>query len=192
MKTLMAKLGLQPEASEDAGVAALDRLNQERDDAVAALATLKGLIPEGQEAVGTVTAWRDGAQRAEQLSQELEQLHGERSTERVTALLDQGEADGKLTPASREALSKALADNSGRVDPKRLEAYLASAPKVVPGHGRGPSEPQGGAGAGTDGGRPDTRGKGWAELSNVERHNLRVTDPEEFNRLLEEHRARSN
>lgn len=187
MNRLMAKLGLQAEANEDAGIAALDRIQKDRDDAVAALTAVKALVPDGQDIIGTVTGWRDGAQRVEQLSQELEQLKGERSSERVKALLDQGEADGKLTPASREALTKALADTNGHVDPARIEAYLASAPKVVPGSSHGPSEPTGGAPAGA--GRVDTRGKTWEQLSNVERHNLAVQDPEEFRRLRTEAQA---
>ena len=99
----------------------------------------------------------------------------------VQELVTAGLADGKLTPASRDALLKALADDNGNVDPERLKAYLDAAPRVVP--TTRTREPNSGASKG------DAAKTEWETLTNVERHELAMRDRAEFNRILNEHRA---
>lgn len=186
MKTttrLLAALGLMAgmtitDENEDAALEALTGLQKRADLAD----QLTALVPEGKDAVGTVTGWRDAAARLTTIEAERTAEQEAAREARVTELLEAGLRDGKLTPASRDALTAALADADGRVDPARLEAYLTAAPRVTPAGAAREKAPS------AAGDKPvDTKGRTFAELSNPERAQLRHENPAEFTRLWTEH-----
>lgn len=183
MKTLMRKLGLMEDASEDAALEAVRTLTADQE----VIQRLTREVPDGADLIGTVLSWRDAARTAETLTQQvtdLEQKLNQRDAadraRQVNELVTAGLADGKLTPASKDALLKALADDTGSVDPARLRAYLDAAPRVVPTtRTREPNQ-----------GPPNADGKTeWELLTNMQRHALAQTDRAEFDRILTEHRA---
>lgn len=192
-EALLVALGLNPEANEQAALRALRDLEARAELAKEVL----GLIPEASEPIGTITAWRDAAGQVETLTTRITELEGTIAehedagrAERVEALLAKGLKDGKLTPASRDALTKAMADTEGRIDPERLESYLNAAPRVVPGATRQPTGSDKPAGAEAAGAGTDDGGKtAWERLSNTEKVALKQTDPTEFARLYSEHTA---
>lgn len=186
MKTLMRTLGLNPDASEDAALEAIRTLTANRE----VIQRLAREVPEGADVVGTVLAWRDAARTTETLTTKVTDLEAKLAERdradrqhQVTELVAAGLADGKLTPASRDALLKALADDTGNVDPARLKAYLDAAPRVVPTTATRSKEPTTGAGKAAAGKTE------WETLTNTERHQLALTDRAEFDRILAEYRA---
>lgn len=178
--TTLIALGLAATATEQEVDAAVERLAGQ-------LQALTALVPEGQDALGTITAWRDAAARVEALSARVAELEAATAQRELGELLDAAEADGKLTPAQRETLVQAFTSDAGAVNLQALRAYVEASPRILTPSGAREPTPKDGAGA--QAGRPDTTGKTWSQLSNVERHNLRVTDPEEFERLYQEHQA---
>ena len=185
MKALMRTLGLTEDASEAAALEVVTTLTAHRE----VVQHLAREVPEGADLLGTVLAWRDGAARTEALAARTTELEAEiekrdRDTEaaEVERLTAQGLTDGKMTPASRDALLKALTDANGRVDPARLRAYLDAAPRVVPTSATAAKEPARGVNV-----TPERTE--WEALSNVEKHALAVTDHDEFVRILTDHRA---
>jgi len=190
METILTKLGLGADAAETEAVKNIVRLQ-----ARAALATrIEDIVGEGNEVVGTITAWRDGAAQSEAVAAERDELQTQLNARaaaedeaRVEALLDRGMKEGKLTPASRASLRTLLADDDDRVNPARLEAYLKAAPRVIPGATRQPINPSTeGRSAGTAG--VDAEGKtAWDRLTNPQKVELKMADPEEFARLYAEH-----
>ena len=188
---LMQALGLRPDANEQAAVEALAPL-QEAHRTMQALARV---LPDGADPVGTVTAWRDGAQQAETLRAQIEEQNTQAAKARVDELIEAGKRDGKLTPASATALLSALADENEKVDPKRLEAYLTAAPKVITLGGRH-EQPAGSADATGTPPTPNVREDGKTEYEHLrDTHGhahiatLRTSQPEEFQRILTAHRA---
>lgn len=185
MKNLMRKLGLQEDASEDAALEAVRTLTADRE----VIQRLAREVPDGADLIGTVLSWRDAARTVETLTsqvtdleQQLNQRDAADRSRQVHELVTTGLADGKLTPASKDALLKALEDSTGSVDPARLRAYLDAAPRVVPTGATRTREPNQST--------PSADGKTeWELLTNMQRHALAQTDRDEFNRILTEHRA---
>ena len=186
MKNLMRKLGLNEDASEDAALEALHTLTANRE----VIQRLAREVPNDADLIGTVLSWRDAALTAETLTAKVTDLETQLSARdqqdrehQVVEMVAAGLADGKLTPASRDALLRALADDAGSVAPDRLKAYLDAAPRVVPTAATRTREPATGASKG------DAAKTEWGALTNVERHQLALRDRAEFNRILTEHRA---
>ena|GEM_PF-2023840 len=176
-------LGLAADAGAEQVAAAVER-------AAETMQALSRLVPEGQDVVGTVAAWRDAAQRVEALAQRVEELEREKAQRELEAILDEAIKQGKVTPAQREALAQMFTSDRG-VNLEGLRAYVAASPRIVALTGAGakrePVVTTSAAGAAV---AVDVTGKRWEDLSNVEKHNLRVTDPETFEALYREHRKR--
>lgn len=167
---------------------------EQAPEAIQALATraaaadaLMALVPEGQDALGTITAWRDGAGRVEALAQQVADLQAQADTNRLNDLLELATSEGRITPAQREQLTAAFTTDAGLNLPA-LESYLAATPRMTALTGS-PRERSSGAPAGSV---VTAAGKAWGELTNMEKHELRLENPEEFQRLLEEHRSTAN
>lgn len=152
------------------------------------LQALRNLVPDGQDVLGTVTAWRDAAQKVEALTARVAELETADRQRQLDELLKDAVAQGKVTPGQVDALKGLFTSDAGAVNLEGLTAYIAASPRVVALTGPAAREPV--VATSAAGGAPavDVAGKKWADLTNVERHNLRVTDPETFQRLLEEHR----
>lgn len=183
--TTLIALGL---AAAQAASATDDEIQAAIERGAEQLQALRSLVPEGAEVVGTVTAWRDAAQRVEALTARVAELEDAAAQRELAEVLDAAIAEGKVTPAQREKLVELFTTERG-VNLEGLKAYVAASPRVVALTRPGLKEPI--VTTSATGGKPavDVTGKSWADLSNVERHNLRVTDPETFQRLLDEHRA---
>lgn len=178
MKGALRALGLQEAASEDAAIAAIEGLRADH----ATVEKLRTIIPEG-DLVGTITALRDKAARVDALEAQVAQQAEADRAARVEALVTQGLSERKLTPGNKDAILEVLKDENGLVQPERLDAYLKAAAPVVA--SAGAREPSGGGQATPS---VDTKGKAWADLSNMERHQLRLTNPDEFQRLYQAHK----
>lgn len=76
------------------------------------------------EILGVLTAWQQGAARAETLSQEIATLRKTQEDAARLALLDQGAKEGKLPPA--------LAEVAKTWSVEQLQAYLKAAVPLVP------------------------------------------------------------
>lgn len=178
LATIAVMLGMTTETGSDAKRVerAINALKAKADTAD----RLTALVPEGADALGTITAWRDAAGKVEALTARITELEQAAATRETEDLLEQAARDGKVTPATRTVLAEAFAGNV-----TGLRSYLAAAPRIVPTSSL--REPIAGTPKGEGAARPDTRGKTWADLSNMERHALRMTDPEEFERLHAEH-----
>jgi len=185
---LMTTLGLRPDASVDAAVEAVEPLRKSHET----MQALNRILPEGQDAIGTITAWRDGAAKAEELQATLARQERDQADAKVKQLLDQGVQDGKLTPASRDGLVKALSTEDGHIEPNRVEAYLATVPKGS--HTATHRQPLGSADAPATAG-DDTDADGKTEYERIvakQGHKaltkLRTDDPDRFNTILAAHR----
>jgi phage I-like protein len=184
---LMAALGLRPDASEDAALGVVEDIMTNHR----AHQQILSMIPEGQDAIGTVTAWRDRAERADELEATLAQRERDTATARVQQLLDQGVQDGKLTPASRDGLVAALKDDEGHVNPERVEAYLATVPKGA--HVATHRQPVGTTDAPTSHPEVDADGKTeYERIVATDGHKalarMRLDDPDRFDQVLAAHR----
>lgn len=182
---IMTALGLRPDASEESALGVVEEIMANHR----AHKQILSMVPEGQDAVGTVTAWRDRAAKAEELQQTLARQERDQADAKVKALLDQGVQDGKLTPASRDGLVKALSTEDGHIEPGRVEAYLATVPKGS--HAVNHRQPAADAAPTTD----DTDADGKTEYERIVAKSghkalakLRTDDPDRFNQVLSAHR----
>lgn len=185
---LMTILGLRPDASVDAAVEAVEPLRKSHET----MQALSRILPEGKDPVGTITAWRDRASKADELQATLAKQERDQADAKVKQLLDQGVKDGKLTPASRDGLVKALSTEDGHIEPGRVEAYLATVPKGS--HAVNHRQPAGNADTNpTDPGDVDADGKTEyerivAKSGHKALAKLRTSDPDRFNQVLSAHR----
>lgn len=159
MKTVFAKIGLKDDASE---AAALERVtiltDLERD--VLALTGAASL----EAARGVMAAHKASASELVTVKANLEKIEGERRADRLNAMIAQGKAEKKLSPALEQwALTQT---------PEALEAFLSVAPTITALETRETHEPGAGKGA-----KITHDGKTWDELEPFEKHNLYTENP---------------
>lgn len=183
MRTLLTALGLAATATE---AEALQTLNSRLGDASNLQRQLLSATGQTdvQAALGVVAA---NAQAATQLSAaqvRLKEMEDEQRTVKLNALIAQGKADKKLTPA----LEKWAAGQTVEA----LTAYLEHAP-VITQLSADPASPPPPSNDLSDvgGDKPVTyMGKTWAEMEPADKHNLYVSDKPTYDRLRADHLQR--
>lgn len=128
MKVLAALLKLSTDATEDTIAAAVERLKDERELLLSA--TGKATVAE---ASGVIASWKAGALERDALASKLADLEVASRKALVASLIKEGTEAGKVAPAQVELLTK-----MGLRDVEELKAFIAAAPKVMPGAAREP------------------------------------------------------
>jgi HK97 family phage prohead protease len=123
------------------------------------------------EALGTVRAWKVAAEELPKAYARIAELEGVQVADERRALISSLVEAKKLTPAMR-----AWADTC---DLAGLKSFAQVAAPVAGLSAKKHLEPAG-------------KGKRWEELSNMERHSLHTSSPEEFDALLTEYRTRQS
>lgn len=175
-KALLVLLGLAETATLDDVKKATEKL---KADGVVLLSfrgdvlklTGKDQVPE---ALGVLEGWKKKAEQYPVLEAELAKLTAQARESEVTALVEQGKREGKLTPAM-EPWAREL----GKTELARLKAFLEVAPKVIPGAAGEKNEP------------PGAGGKTWEELSAMEKHNLHQQNRALYDALKADHARRT-
>lgn len=166
-----AALGLNETATEEEGVAAATKAKAaegERDQLLAALDAKS--VSEG---LGKIDGLNETAKAHAMLAAERAKLEADRKQIEAEQLVKEGRELGKITPATE---ADWLED--AKADIERTKAKLTRAPVVIP---RDPPKEKGAAAA----------GKTWEEHTAEELGELQRTEPEKFNALLDEYRART-
>lgn len=183
MKRILKALGLAEDATEDEALAKLEELqelleeqkgdeDEEDKETVEALSQVLALTGRKtpSEALGTVKAWKTSAEQVTALSSRVTALETEKRQAEVKTLVAQGLKAGQLTPAM-----EAWAVSLGEKDVVQLRTYLETAPKIVT-LGQRNQEP-----------KPQTATtKKWSELTPMEKHNLKRSDPATYEALKAE------
>jgi phage I-like protein len=130
-------LSLHPDAAESVALTALEKLKAGAEALLSA--TGKATV---SEAVGTISAWKAGAEKAEALAAELATLKAAAVDGQVAALIAEGKKAGKVAPAQVELLTK-----MGKRDVEELKAFLAASPKLMGGAAIEPTSDAAGVGA---------------------------------------------
>lgn len=126
---LIALLGLQADAGEDALIASIEGLTAERRELLAITGTASI-----REAVPVVAGWRERASQYDEVSAKLAAVEGEKREGDVEKILDEGLRAGKRAIArDRSGLLKAAgANDDGKgADPERLRLIVAALPVEV-------------------------------------------------------------
>lgn len=144
------------------------RLTVERDEARGERDEVLSRVgaKSAPEALGIVEALKADAAAGRDAVAKLVKLEADQRAAQLRGLLDQGERDGKLTPASRAK----LAEKAEALGAEFLAAYLAAKGRELPASGDVPDAPAAAI-------------KPWAELSNMERHRLYREQPELYKQL---------
>ena len=130
LEKLRRQLGLSESATEEEILAKLASL-QGAATQMASLAAMTSRT-DPAEVVGVVQASLQSAAKVKTLEAENADLKRKVSESEITALVEEGEAQGKLTPAMASAIK---GDDEGFAwarEPKALRAYLQVASAVVP------------------------------------------------------------
>lgn len=168
LTVLATALGLNATSTEQQTLEGLARTSKFSRD-VTALTGQDSL----EKSLGVLAAWKTGAEQTDTLSKKLEKLEGERGAEKLSALLEQGKRDGKLSPAMIESWAS-------KQTPEALEAFLAVAPRVIPGSAE-TKEPA--PTATTSSPALTFNGKTWAQLAPIEKHNLFVDNKDLYDAM---------
>lgn len=132
MKTLLAALSLAAVATEAEGVAAVTALKSSEESAKRRAGDLEREVialtgaTSIDDARGRLVGLKAAADQVTALNTKIAMLEGEKVTSQVDALIAQGEAEGKITPATKPMLL-----SMGKANPESLKGFLAVAPKVV-------------------------------------------------------------
>lgn len=188
-------LGLSGEgatAEEGAVMGAITNINKKISQHDVLMTELRGITGKSSDAevLGAVRGLVEAAGQVTQLRERLTQLEAQNEAGERDRLIAADAADPKgrkLTPAIA-ALYKTRSA-------AELKAFLDVAPYVLAAPNKDQTEPPvmtGGAG----GESPQTgplkwNGKTWAEMSNVEKHNLHVENPDVYNQLRAAHRGQA-
>lgn len=166
--TIHAKLGLPENATDADAEKAVDALQSDSRD-LAAVVSAAGAA-SAADAVTKVAELAAAKTAAEGRAAELEAKLAARD---VDDLVRQGREEGKLTAASEATFRESAAENI-----ERARRDLASRPVVVDR---------------SEAAKPEEkpRGQAWEDYSAAEKAEMRKKDPELFNALLREHRART-
>ena len=132
MKTLLTLLALAPTATEADGAVAINALKSSEEAAKRRAGDLEREVialtgaASIDDARGRLVGLKAAADQVTALTTKVAQLEGEKVGAQVDALIAQGEAEGKITPATKPML---LA--MGKANPESLRGFLAVAPRVV-------------------------------------------------------------
>lgn len=148
---------------------------QEEVEALSALTGRKSRV----EALAVVRAWKQSAGEVEALSARVRELEQSIEKRERDALIAQGLADRKLTPALR-----AWAESQPVT---ALRAFLEAAPRVIAPPASAPREQ-----APTTGGAATASGKRWEDLKPIEKHRLAQSEPELYAALKADFESRKN
>lgn len=155
MKSIFAALSLAETSTESDALVALNKLQSATSDLLALTGKSNAV-----EALGVVRGWQACSTEHATLSKRVAEMEAEASASKLEALIKLGKDDGKLVPA-QEVWARTQS-------PAALEAFLSSAPRVVPLSPGAPGVP------------PAVAGKAWADLSTAELHRLANDNPEAF------------
>lgn len=122
---LIAFLGLSANATEADIQAALTK-QKEQAAQTAQFSALAGTT-DPSEALGKLRAATTDAAKVAELNAQLAQQAAAQKEAALNALIARGEAEGKITPATRDVML-----NIGKTDIKQLEAFLSATTPVVP------------------------------------------------------------
>lgn len=130
VNAVLAALRLNENATREQVLAKLSELQSAHQN-VTALAALTGQS-EPTAILGAVQALKENQAQLEALRTENERLKAAAKERRIAELLDRGEAEGKITPADRQAILTDDAFRYMREDPTALEGFIKlAAPKVA-------------------------------------------------------------
>ncbi len=163
-----------------------------RDTFVAALEVINGAValsreigvvtekPIAAEQLGTVLAWKSAHILVPELTTKVAELEEAGRKRDVNDLIAKGKLDGKLTPATAAFWETRNASE--------LEAFLAVAPRVIPGEAKpGTTQVTPTAIAKNANGRvADAKNRVYEQIPTPERASLKKSDPELFNALRED------
>ena len=160
LAAILALLALDAGATENEAVSAIQKLKS--------IEASTGKL--GDEALGVVKAWSVSHGQLVEANAKIANLEKERDDKERAELISNGEREGKITPAMKSwAEEQPLAT---------LQSFLAVQPKVV-----GKSEIKQPVNVKT------YTCKAYAEMTNTERHELSVENPELFAQLRDEYVA---
>lgn len=138
-------------------------------------------------AVGVVRGSLGAAEKLKAANAELASVKAERDAQNFEALVSQGKADSKLTPAEekfeREEFARAVEDGRGASAVERLRGMLkvkAADPRFT----RTVKEPNASAGSGTP---LVWNGKAWKDLKPAQRSALSKENPELYQLMRQDH-----
>lgn len=123
------------------------------------------------QALGVVQAWKLAAESVPGLLAQIKSLEGDKVADERTALIKRLSAEKKLTPA--------MAGWAQSCDLAGLKAFAAVAAPIAGLADKPVLEPAG-------------KGGRWEDLTNMQRHALKQSDPASFDALLADHRARQS
>lgn len=161
MKNLLKALGVAETATETDAITALTT----REAPLTELTTLTDKQTHA-EALAVVRAWQQSAEQVTTLTNRVQELEAAAEKKERDALIEKGLTDKQLTPAMRTWAEGQTVE--------ALKAYLSVAPKIAALAASSVKEP---------GTAAKHNGKTWDEMSNVEKHNLAVTDPDTYTAL---------
>lgn len=130
---------------------------------------------ESASALGTILAWKSASEQNPQLQAKLDELQEEVRKNTVSALIKRGKEEGKLTPATASYFESRPAGE--------LEAFLAVAPRVIPGDVKQPKTESVSASPGADGIMRTADGKAYEDLKPAARVALKKSDLELYNAI---------
>lgn len=185
MKTILSALGLASTATEAEALQKLNARMAEGDSMQRQLLSATNQT-DVQAALGVVVA---NAQAATQLSAaqvRIQELEGEQRTTKLSALIAQGKADKKLTPA--------LENWAKSQTPEALSAFLEHAPVIQQLNSKEQTPPAtdpAELGSGTEGQPVTLNGKKWEEMEPADKHNLYVEDKSTYDALRADYKRRT-
>jgi hypothetical protein len=179
-------VGLSAETEEDVLVTRLSALSSAERRVLSAL-DVKSI----DDALGAITGLKKAAKDAERLAASLADIQGKQIRSEVETMLSAAKDAKKLTPAEvadeSEASLRATALSMGDKGPGWLKAHIAQRPVIevlnttfkqpeTKPNPEGDQKP-----------KVDVGGKTYAQLSNMEKHELSQRDPQQFAALREAH-----
>ncbi len=171
MKTVLQALSLNPDATEAQALERVTALSGNLSGLQREMLSLTGET-DTSKALGVLAAYKASHANAAALQAKLDAVETERKTEKLSALVAKGKADGKLTPAMEPwALSR---------NPDELEAFLAVAPRAIAPVGSDHQEPDPSNSSPTTGAALLHLGKTWQALNGAERAALSRGNPEHY------------
>jgi phage I-like protein len=134
MKTVLVALGLSADMEESVAIVEAARFAELKRDILAL--TGKASVAE---ALGVLRAQQQSHEQVVALNAKVAQLEADKRAQEFDALVKQGEADAKISPAM--AKGEWIAQLRGKVDGcEQLRAFLATAPKLAQSVAEAPKE----------------------------------------------------
>jgi phage I-like protein len=130
LERLRKLLGLSDSATEDEVMAKLQALTGTNQQ-LAALAAIAGTEPDATAILGAVQGLKQAAGQVAALTARTQELEAQLAKRELDELLEQGQAEGKITPAMATAILGADDAWAWARNPKSLRAYLGATPQVA-------------------------------------------------------------